>query len=781
MNNRNEGPCAVLKESTGHYIALQGVSIRGRLTETLVSIQVEQRYRNPFQHNIEAVYTFPLPMGAVLLDMEVEIADQKLSGQVIEKKVAEQQYEEAITDGNSAVMVQALDNGLYAMNVGNLLAGEPAVIRYRYALTLFWQGNQLRLTIPTTIAPRYGDAAASGLEPWQVPESGLMAEYPFDLAVSIEGKLADAEISSPTHPVGMERTECGLEVTLNRQATLDRDFVLTAKANASLENTCLLAKDKEQHVALASLRVPLVTDTTPSPLCLKIVIDCSGSMAGVSIAQARKAALVILDLLKPDDTFNITLFGGHHEHLFEQMVSAAPQVVDRARARLNCLAADFGGTEIGKALSAVYALRSTVAGGFLDRISTRHAPEKLSQPKVLMITDGEIWNTKEVIDLAAKSGHRVFTVGVGLSVAEEFVTALAQATSGACELVSPQEGMADKVLTQFHRLQQPMFGQAEVVWDVIPAWQTPIPPVLFAGDTIHVFAGFENAPPGTVQLHMPNSTVDTSAVSAIAEPIDLPDVPRLATHARIGITKDEGEQINLAVSYQLMTERTSFLVVAERQEKADNLPTLHKVPQMMAAGWGGVGVDCSAVQDTNFQMSIPALFRRRSPSRSEAYSDSGVDRCEIPAFLRWNGRDVSEKNSSITPTSTNSLSPIVFIESLNTSLAGLVDVDVLPSTFNDLQDYGLPSDIADALRAVVASAWTEECIALAFLYALSEGPLASHFERGLKRLIVSFWKRQPSDPLLYRWCSGSLSHVEPEAWNWSAYADPNSADAVGVI
>ena len=59
-------------------------------------------------------------MGAVLLDMEVEIADQKLIGQVIEKKAAEQRYEEAITDGDSAVMVQALGNGLYSMNVGNL-------------------------------------------------------------------------------------------------------------------------------------------------------------------------------------------------------------------------------------------------------------------------------------------------------------------------------------------------------------------------------------------------------------------------------------------------------------------------------------------------------------------------------------------------------------------------------------------------------------------------------------------------------------------------------------
>lgn len=779
MNNRNEEPVAVLKDSAGQRIALQGVSVRGRLTETLASIEVEQRYSNPQQHNIEAVYTFPLPMGAVLLDMTVEIADQKLLGQVVEKKAAEQRYEEAITDGNSAVMVQALGNGLYSMNVGNLLAGESAVIRYRYALTLSWQGEQLRLTIPTTIAPRYGDAAATGLEPWQVPTSSLMAEYPFALTVSIEGKLADTEIGAPTHPLGITRTEYGLDVTLNHEATLDRDFVLTANAKTNLENSCLLVNDGEQKVALVTLRIPPVIETTRTPLCLKIVIDCSGSMAGVSINQARKAAMAILDLLKPEDGFNVTLFGNEHEHLFGKMVSADPLNIEFARARLNHLEANLGGTETGKALAAAYELQTTASVGLLDRmIGKKNPADPRIQPAVLLITDGEIWNTEAVIAQAAKSGHRVFTVGVGLSVASYLVTSLAKATGAGCELVSPQEGMADKLLAQFHRLQQPMFGQAEVLWDVKPVWQTPIPAVLFAGDTIHVYAGFTSDAPGSARLHMPNTTVDTAAVSAAALPIDLPDIPRLAAHARIAMSTDEAEQIRLAVNYQLLTERTNFIVVAERLEKVDNLPMLHQVPQMLAAGWGGAGVDSMTAAPVNCAMNtsydIPAVIRRSSQSLHDGLVRSGVDRYDIPAFLRQGSKVASASVASNSSEKTGPIAPIAFIESLNYSLAGLVNAEALPSTLNELKRYGLPSEIVEALAVLVSSACPEKRVVLAFLHALSEGQLASHFGRDLKRLIVSSWKRQVSDSQLDQQCMQCLSRVEEEAWNWAEYVNPNS-------
>ena len=485
--NQNEEPQALLRDASGNPVPLQGVTVRGRLSETLASVEVEQRYRNPLDHNIEAVYTFPLPMGAVLLEMVVEVNGRTLAGQVVERKTAERRYEDAITDGDTAVMVQANGDGLYTMNFGNLMAGEEAVIRYRYAMTLAWHGDRLRFLVPTTIAPRYGDPLAAGLRPWEAPESDLVVEYPFELSIVVEGRLADCELGSPTHPVSVGRCASGMEVKLSRTACLDRDFVLTAVSGDVAPASVTVANDGEGSVAFASLRVPPVAADEAAPLCLKVVIDCSGSMSGSSIAQARKGALAILDQLRPQDYVNFTLFGSRHEHLFKHLRPCEDLAIEHARSWLEKLTADMGGTETGAALKSVYKL-SGKAGRPFEQWVAETCPG--SRPAVLLITDGEIWQHEAVVQGALSSGHRVFTVGVGTAVAEGFVSEIARATGGACELVSPQEGMAEKILAQFHRLRQPGIQPIELAWDVAPLWQTLLPETLFAGDTVNLFAGF---------------------------------------------------------------------------------------------------------------------------------------------------------------------------------------------------------------------------------------------------------------------------------------------------
>ena len=65
--------------------------------ENLLSeVTIKQVYSNLEKVNIEAVYTFPLPLDAVLLDMTIKTKTKELQGVVIEKKEAEDRYEDAI-------------------------------------------------------------------------------------------------------------------------------------------------------------------------------------------------------------------------------------------------------------------------------------------------------------------------------------------------------------------------------------------------------------------------------------------------------------------------------------------------------------------------------------------------------------------------------------------------------------------------------------------------------------------------------------------------------------
>ncbi len=75
-------------------------------------------------------------------------------------------------------------------------------------------------------------------------------------------------------------------------------------------------------------------------------------MGGDSIAQARKALYEILDLLRPEDIFNVIRFGSTHEKLFPSPVQADDGNLKRAKNLLEVLDADMGGTEIGQAVAA---------------------------------------------------------------------------------------------------------------------------------------------------------------------------------------------------------------------------------------------------------------------------------------------------------------------------------------------------------------------------------------------------------------------------------------------
>ncbi|MCY4745644.1 VIT domain-containing protein, partial [Pelomonas sp. UHG3] len=97
---------------------LCGVQAQGMLDGVLFEMTVRQTYRNTSDSNLEVVYTFPLPSQAVLLGFASELNGSRLQGQVVRKHQAEQQYEQALSDGDAPVMLEALGDGLHTANIG---------------------------------------------------------------------------------------------------------------------------------------------------------------------------------------------------------------------------------------------------------------------------------------------------------------------------------------------------------------------------------------------------------------------------------------------------------------------------------------------------------------------------------------------------------------------------------------------------------------------------------------------------------------------------------------
>ncbi len=618
-----------------------GVQLDGQLEGLMFQASLRQHFRNPHDRHIELTYTFPLPWGAELMGVEVQLGDKLLSGSVMAKRQAESQYESTLADGDAAVMLERNGDHSYTLSLGNLAPGEDGIITLRYAQILHFEQQGLRLLIPTVIAPRYGDAILSGgMQPHQVVTHSVTTQYPFEFKLRILGELAQARIASPSHPIAVAPQHgsqgLAIDISLARQAWLDRDFVLTLD-QLPQKGLCVASPDMQrpQEVALLASFSPQIPADTAAQTMLKILVDCSGSMAGDSMHAAKSALHGMLAELQKGDQFSLSRFGDSVTHASRALRPLTSASLRGAADWVDALDANMGGTEMEAALSSTFAI--TPAQGC----------------DILLITDGEIWGIDSCISAAKNSSQRIFIVAIGSSPAIHHLQRLAEATGGACDFVAPGEDVAPAILRMFARLRTPRLRDIRLLWPTgcEPLWVAPLVPSVFDGATFHVHAKLPSLPQGEIQLlgrKQAGGAEQLIATATLPEHLGGdPLLSRMQAAARIAScdVEHEGSQkadelLQLAVDYQLLSPYTNFLLthVRDEDQKATDMPELRQVPHMLAAGWGGsgsvVGMPSSSVlADKGVYAShpphLPAIVRFRSAS---VLAD--IDRLPVPAYLR---------------------------------------------------------------------------------------------------------------------------------------------------
>lgn len=627
---------ATLRASGTELPVLQSVSAQGILEGLLLSMRLQQTYRNDSAENMEVIYTFPLAWGAVLLGLEATLGDKRMTGQVMARQTARESYEEAVESGDAPVMVEKSASGVFTASLGSLKPGETGVIELSYAQLLSFEQGRIRVVVPTTIAPRYGDhVKEGGLSPDQVAEPSALVEHGFNLSIKLGGAISQARIGSPSHAIGQQHDGEAVTITLQSRAWLDRDFVLLLD-DLPHQSFALAGPDARSgpgHTALIASYCPTLPAKAPSPLRLKILIDCSGSMAGDSMEQARAALHPLALQLTQDDQVAYSRFGSHTERVLSPSAATRRHIQSLIEA-IDDTGANMGGTELAEALKDTFELRMSPA---------EHADEA----DVLLITDGEVWNAQQMIDEARRSGHRIYALGVGTAPAESLLREMAETTGGACEFATPHEDMAVAIQRLLTRIRLAMPVKPKMDTPTQPLWSSPLPRRLAASETVHLFMRLPSATtvPPVLQL----GGLDATAGKLTLQDDDL--IARLVAAREISLTADKTKAAELAERYQLVTEHTNLLLVFGRaeDEKTDGMPSLHTAKPMLAAGWGGSGMmrepsilfSRSRVDSMTSPMiasTAATAWRsprwRTNPSTRVDLAFGDLDDFEIPAFLR---------------------------------------------------------------------------------------------------------------------------------------------------
>ena len=604
------------KTSHGEELLLESVHYDVFIDGLMAKTAIIQNYKNPYDENIEAIYTFPLSVDAILLGVEIKINDRLLKGKIIEKSEAEERYEKAIDDGDRAIMIEKSSDGIYTVNIANLLSQDSISVIIEYTQLLVWKQNQVKWQLPTTIAPKYGNPAGLNLDDVTDPSISLLAENLFSFNMIVRGVLADSDIVAPSHQVDIDKNELNTKVTLkNDKDFMNKDIVFTFKTMKSKEERsfALLGKSLDGYSAIASFYPSFGSDFVKKSKSVTFVVDCSGSMNGVSINSAKTAMHKALELFNEGDSFNIIKFGSHYDSLFEKEVLATEENIAIARSMVNSLSADMGGTEMPSALQSAY---------------NGHDNSR-ENSYLFLITDGEIYDHKNVIENAKRSEMAHFVVGVGYASDDALLKSVADETKGSYENVDPNEYMDTYIINQFKKIDTPKATHINITWAGETKFQHS-PNIVFDGDTIYAYAEFDTVPFGdvelTYELENGNTYTNTTAIThdIMTEETSPSVISKIVFSKEMDRAFKENSDekvINYSTDYQLFSELTNFILVDEttESEKPLTAPVMYKVDNMM--------VENCMIQ---YSMEEPEMCMKQS---SESFVDECHDELVYPSFL----------------------------------------------------------------------------------------------------------------------------------------------------
>ena len=581
-------------------LPLQHTHVSAEISGHVARVQVVQRYRNPLEEPIEAVYVFPLPENSAVDDMKIRIGERLIEAEIRRRADARRTYEEARREGYTAALLEQERPNVFTQSIANMEPGVDIEVTLRYVQDLSYDAGEYEFVFPMVVGPRFVPGAplegrsGSGWSPdtGEVPDAsrvtppivggGWRTGHDISIEVVIAPGLTIDELDVPTHEVALSEVDGAMIVELARKDELpNRDFVLRFRTDQPLLQGAVFAHRARRGGFFSLVLQPPALDVEALVGRREVVfvVDVSGSMSGVPLATAKEAARQAIRLLRPVDTFNVVTFAGHTAQAFPKPRPANTTNVREALAFIDAASAG-GGTYLARAVEE--ALRPEVSDG-------RHR-------YVFFLTDGYVGNERRIlqdverlVSVFREKGRRAraFGFGIGSSVNRHLITGIGEAGDGASVVLTPRENPARAVRAAFRLIDRPVIEDVRIDWgglaveDVEPE---PLPDLL-ASRPLVLHGRYKSGGEATVRV---TGTADGKPV-VLDVPVSLPtDEPEgavqetLWARARVdrlerelwgGHDPDIVEEVtSFGLDYRLVTAYTSFVAVDRTRRVGDGDP-----------------------------------------------------------------------------------------------------------------------------------------------------------------------------------------------------------------
>ncbi|XP_055022942.1 von Willebrand factor A domain-containing protein 5A-like [Boleophthalmus pectinirostris] len=471
--------CCGLITPEKQAVPLQSVDVQVDVKDHVATVVSTLLYKNKEEKPIEAVFVFPMPSEAAVCHFSAKVGETLIVAEVKEKKQAREEYDDALSSGQQAFLLEESDQSpdIFSMSVGSLSPGESASIRLEYVTELDVQADEaLRFCLPAVLNPRYQPAGteSSSVKLTSLPSSLVPYDLTFSARVESPRSVSSIESSCTMDPVeylNQDQTKASVKLAAGHKFDRDVELLIYYKdshqPSAVVEAGQASAKpgsimgDPALMLSLYPEFPKDIMSSVSSSGEFVFLLDRSGSMdcsmghrreSGSRIASARDTLLLLLKSLPMGCYFNIYSFGSTFEQIFLESVEYSQKTMEEALKKVEKMEANLGGTEILAPLKRIY------SQGCIP-----------NQPRQLFVfTDGEVENTKEVINLVKSNAgsHRCFSFGIGEGASSALIKGLAKEGGGHAQFITGNDRMQPKVIQSLRFAMQPAVVDISVKWDL---------------------------------------------------------------------------------------------------------------------------------------------------------------------------------------------------------------------------------------------------------------------------------------------------------------------------
>ena len=583
-------------------IDVSGPTARARLSQV---------FENPTNSWVEGLYVFPLPEDSAVYSLKMIVGDRVIVADIKEKQAAREIYEKAKSEGKKAALIEQQRPNIFTNAVANLGPNEKLVIQIEYQQAVRLSDNRFSMRVPLVVAPRYNPENSEPIVETADIQSGwgqqktkpthgsdnraietplIMPDEdrinPVTITINLKAGFPTANIKSLYHPVKInQQGELASTITLDGKATAERDFVLEWQAAESEMPTVGLFREHvgNDNYLLAYITPPRIKSPVNETREIIFVIDNSGSMGGTSIKQAKTSLDYALSRLKPTDRFNVIRFDDTLTKFFDDSVPATALNITNARDYVSALEA-VGGTEMLPALHAA--------------LDDSHQKDGLRQ--IVFLTDGEISNERQMLDVIAsrRDRSRLFMVGIGSAPNTYLMNKASELGRGTFTHIGSVEEVDQRMRELFDKLESPVVTNVKTSFSQEGISLTPgLLPDLYQGEPLVLAArtkqvsgtmtveGTVGTRPWTVTLPL-DAASPAEGISKIWARRKIDDAEVDMKLGKITELTADTRILSLALEHHLVTRLTSLVAVDQTPSRPANTPlTRADIPLQLPAGW----------------------------------------------------------------------------------------------------------------------------------------------------------------------------------------------------